>query len=156
MFYVWPTGRYLRVFDILLYGVCIRLIQILTLRNQLITTIHNIIHVGLFTIWLYLMCASVGLTFWITSKSHSYANLEVSYMIRKVPTSFWLLVDVQYFLRYLYTCRVQPSLYGNISSAYRNWLSLSSACHPGKLYHVNLYYTNILKLRTREWLYSVL
>ena len=31
----------------------------------------------------------------------------------KVPTSLWLLVDIQFFLRYLYTCRVQPPLYGN-------------------------------------------
>ena len=30
------------------------------------------------------------------------------------------------FLRYLYTCRVQQSLYGNKSSDYCNWLALYS------------------------------
>ena len=33
---------------------------------------------------------------------HSYANLEVSYMFRKIPTSLLLLVDVQTYVRYLY------------------------------------------------------
>ena len=59
------------------------------------------------------MRASAGLTYLMTSEFHSYVNLEVSYMFRKVPTSILSLVDVQTFLRYLYTCRVQTSLYGN-------------------------------------------
>ena len=62
---------------------------------------------------LCLICASVWLVSWMTSNFHSSANLEVSYMFRKFPTSLWLLVDVRTYLRYLYTCWVQPYLYGS-------------------------------------------
>ena len=37
--------------------------------------------------------------------------MEVSYKMRKVPTSIWLLVYVQTFTRYWYNSGVQPCLY---------------------------------------------
>ena len=66
---------------------------------------------------LYLMCASEGLTYWMALEFHQYVNLEVSYIFLKVPTILLSLIDVQTFLNYLYTCPVQPSLYGDNSSA---------------------------------------
>ena len=54
---------------------------------------------------------------WMNSKFHPYVDLKVLYMFCEVTTSLWLLFQVQNVLRYLYTCRVQPSLYGNNSSA---------------------------------------
>ena len=48
----------------------------------LIPTSQAIIQVGLLTLWLYLMCVSVGLTSWMTSEFHSYVSLEVSYIFQ--------------------------------------------------------------------------
>ena len=60
----------------------------------------------------------------MTLEFHSCAHVEVYYMFCRIPDNFVLLVNVQTFLRYLYTCRVQPYLYGNKSSAYWTWLVL--------------------------------
>ena len=39
----------------------------------------------------------------MTLKIHSYVSLEVLYMFRKVPTSLWLLVDVQTFIYIIFS-----------------------------------------------------
>ena len=74
---------------------------------------------------LYLMCASAGLTSWMTLGFRSYVNLQVLYIFYKFPTSLWSLVNVQHFLDHLYTCPVQPCFYDNNSSSSRTWLELS-------------------------------
>ena len=63
------------------------------------------------------MRVSAGLTPLTVLEFHSNDNLEVSYTFCKVSTSLLLLVDDRTFLRYLYTCLVQLSLYGNNMSA---------------------------------------
>ena len=55
--------------------------------NLLVHNFQIMIQVILFKILLYLMCASAGLTYRMTSEFHSYVNLEVLYICRKVPTS---------------------------------------------------------------------
>ena len=77
---------------------------------------QTIIQVGLLIIQLDLMCASVGLTSWMSSEFHSSVNLEASYKFCKVPTSLWSLVDVQTFLTYWYTFRDQKCLHDGKSS----------------------------------------
>ena len=67
--------------------------------------------------WLNLMGASAGLTSRTTKKYNSYASLKVSYFFCEVTTSLYLLVDIQTFLHYLFTCRFQPYFYGYDSSA---------------------------------------
>ena len=61
----------------------------------------------------------------MTSEFHSYIKLEVSYMFCNVLNSLLPLVNVQKFLHYLYTCRVQQFIYGNNSSVYWTLLALS-------------------------------
>ena len=61
------------------------------------------------------MCV-IGLAAWMTSEFHSYVKLEVSYMLYKVSTYLLLLINVQNFLHYLYTCWVQAYIYGNNTS----------------------------------------
>ena len=102
-----------------------------TLLHPLVMINKNIIHVGLFIIWLYLMCASEGLTYWMTLEFNSYDNLEVSYIFCKVPTSIWLLVNVINFLCYLYNFQVQPYIHGKQWSDWWTWLVLSSDWHSG-------------------------
>ena len=60
MFYVWTTIRYLIMFHIRLYVVCIHSFIKGKYLNTFLPTSQNIIHVGLLTIWLYLMHASAG------------------------------------------------------------------------------------------------
>ena len=59
------------------------------------------------------MLAPRGMKSVTNPEFYSYANLEVSYIYRKVPTIIWFLVDVRKLLRYLYTCWVQSYLYVN-------------------------------------------
>ena len=59
MFYVWMNIRYLRMFHIRLYVVCIHSVRKGKLLHTFVPTIQNIINVGSLTIWLYLMHASV-------------------------------------------------------------------------------------------------
>ena len=129
MFDVWPAGRNLRMFHIHIYGVCIYSVRNGTLMHPFVITIQNIIHVGLFTIVLYLMCVSVWLTFWVTLGFYSYVNFEVLYIFRNFSSCLWLLVHVWNFLRYLYTCRVKPCTYGNDLSISWTWLEISRYIH---------------------------
>ena len=117
VFDMWPAGSNLQMFHIHLCVVCISSVRKDTLLHLFIPTIQNIDYIDLLTIWLYLRLASEGMMSWMNSGFHSYVNLEVSYMFHKVPTSLWWLVGVRTFLRYFYTCRVQPNLYGNKFSA---------------------------------------
>ena len=55
--------------------------------------------------------------FFMLKRNDLIMKLFLSYIFRKVSTSLWSFVDVQTVLRYLYTRKVQPSLYGNNSSA---------------------------------------
>ena len=64
----------------------------------------------------------------------------------RFPTNHWLLVNFRTFPYSLYNCWVKPF----------NVLGWSFPdIPPWQLYCVNLYYINILKLRTYEWLLSV-
>ena len=81
--------------DVWLYGLYVRIILHTPMRcmhlfvtngtfpHSFIPTSKKFIHVGLFTIWLYLMCASAGLTSWMDLEFHSYAHLEVYYIYFK-------------------------------------------------------------------------
>ena len=91
----------------------------------------NIPYVSLFAILLYLMRASAWITSWLTTEFHSHFNLEVSYIVCKVPTSLWLLVHVWTFLRYLSTFRVQSCLDGNNLYVKWTWLELYKYCRYG-------------------------
>ena len=94
VFDVWPDDGYIQNFCICLYILCICSLRNRKLLHPFVPTSQNIIQVGLFTILLYLMCASASLTSWMTSEFHSYVSLQVLYVFCDVPTSFWYLVDV--------------------------------------------------------------
>ena len=111
IFYMWPSGRYLIIFHMRLYVVCISSFRNRTLLYPFFPNIQSMIQVVLLTIKFYLMRASAWLKYWKTLESHFYISLEVSYLFCKVLTTLWLLVDARDFLRYWYNIRVQPCLY---------------------------------------------
>ena len=94
---MWPAGHYLKIYCIRLYVVCIRLVRNWKFMNPFVPYIQNIIHVGLFIIWLHLMCVSELLASRMTPGFHLYVNLEVLYIFRNILTSFCLLVNVKLF-----------------------------------------------------------
>ena len=113
IFFIWPAGNYPQNVRINLYVVCFRSGRKAKLLNTFIPTSQSITCFGLFTVLLYLSHASACLTSWMKSEFYSYADLYVSYMFRKFPIISLSLVHVQNVLFYLYTCRVQPCIYGS-------------------------------------------
>ena len=101
-FDVWPSGHYLRMFCIRQYVICIYLVRNRKLCLRLSLLSKTLFNVGLFTIWLYLISASLGWCLEILSEIHSYVSLEVLYIFRKFPTNLLLLVDIRAYIRYLY------------------------------------------------------
>ena len=146
---MWLVGYYLRMFFIRQYVACIRPVQMDNISmNLFIPTIKNIIYVGLVMIWLYLMCGWARLTSCVALELHYYASVELYYTFCRVTTGIWSFVNVWTFLRYLYTFWAQPYFYGNN-------MSVLQKSPIWKIYHVNLYHINILKLGTYKLLYSV-
>ena len=100
VFDMWYAGHYLQMIFKCQYIVCISLVRMghwcinffqLAEKN----------YVSLFTILLYLLCAPLALTYWMSLEPNSYAYLKVWYMFCRFPTSLWSLVNVQNFLHYL-------------------------------------------------------
>ena len=91
---------------------------------------------------------SLGMNYWMSLVFYSYDNLEDSYKFSRFPTSIWSLVDVRKFLHYLYIFLGSTIHLMDLVDAFQQFTIW-------KLYSVNLYYINILKFRTYEWLYSV-
>ena len=113
MFDVWLSGLYLLMFCISQWVLWCRFVKKRSLMPPFFPTSQISIYVGWFTICLYLMYASAGMTSWMTQEFHSYLDMEVSYLLRKVTTGLWMLVNIRRFPHHLYTFLVQPFLYGN-------------------------------------------
>ena len=115
----------------------------------------NITYVCLLIILLYLIRAPEWLTSWKTLEFHSYVNLEVCYIFRKVPTNLWSLVHVQFFYVIYILVGINHVFMVTICS-YNGLVLRFKVIVIWKLYLLNLYYIDILKLRIYEWLYSVI
>ena len=103
MFYVWTTIRYLRMFHIRLYVVSIHLVRKGKLLHTFVPTIQNIIHFGLLTIWLYLICALTG---WLLEWLQNFIPVSIwtshkcfaKFLILFDPKSTFQLIYVIYIL----------------------------------------------------------
>ena len=131
------------------YVVCIRSVQKrYILLHPFVPNSWNIIHVDLFTIIIPNACVSGRLTSWMTLEIHSYTNLEVSFMFCKVPTMLWFLFDVHKLFCFIYILVG----FNHLSIVITITLNGLGWCFPEislrKLYRVNLYYIDMLKLST--------
>ena len=79
------------------YVVCIRSFINGTLLHPFVPTGQNIVHVGLFTIWLYLMCTSAVLTSWMTLEFYPHANLDFFKCLIKFILDFYRYSTLKIF-----------------------------------------------------------
>ena len=111
----------------------------------------TLFNVGLFTIWLYLISASaVWRLEWLLKIIHMPVWKFHIYIVKFLLIfDFYLMFELTCVI---YTCRVQPCLYGNNSSVCWNWLALSRDWRSGNyiVWTFIISIQGILKLRTYE------
>ena len=102
MFYVWTTIHYLMMFHIRLYVVCIHLVRKYKLLHTFVPNIQNIIHFGLLTVWLYLMCASAG---WWIEWLQNFIPVSI-WKSRKCFVKFLLVFDCKSTFQLIYVIHI--------------------------------------------------
>ena len=128
VFDVLLAGRYLHMFHIRKYILCIHLVRNGSLLTPFVPTSQISICLFIYNILTpHVRVSDDGVLndFRITFLCQ-FESLCIFFC--KVPTSMWPLVDIQTFLHYLYTCRVQPYIYGNYFSSKGNWLDPFRDC----------------------------
>ena len=98
VFDVWPVGRYLRYFvyaNTVYVSVWSEWLKYVYIRSILLAKILFMLVCS--QCMIILMCASAGLTSWMTLEFHFFVKLEVSYIFHTVHTSLLPLADVQNF-----------------------------------------------------------
>ena len=154
VFYVWQSGCYLRMFCIRQYVLCIHLVRNGSFVPPFIPNIQMSIYIGLFMIIVLNVCVS---------GDDVLNDLRIKFLyqfgsIRICFVKFLLVLDRSSMFKLFWVIDILAGFnhfYMVITRILEGLGWIFTETPLWQLYHGNLYYINIHKLRTWEWLYSV-